>query len=79
MHPDKLPSCFNSDFVNVTPEELNAQRLRQRGAGSIALSPIDMFVLSQMYFNDPSTSLKAYAQGLMLVTGTQVHPTTISR
>lgn len=63
----------------LTPEELNATKHCSRGAGSIALSNTDMFVLLQMYQHDPSTSLKSYAQGLMCVTGTQVHPTTIAR
>ena len=38
-----------------------------------------MFVLLQMWRNDPTTSLKMYAQGLNLITGTVVHPSTISR
>jgi hypothetical protein len=63
----------------LTPKEINASKHCQRGAGSIAFSSTDMFVLLQMYYNDPLTSLKAYAQGLMFITGTQVHPSTISR
>eukprot|EP00956_Cyclotella_meneghiniana_P040104 scaffold186882_cov23-Cyclotella_meneghiniana.AAC.1 len=46
---------------------------------SISLSGLDMFVLLQMWRNDPTTSLKMYAQGLNLITGTVVHPSTISR
>ena len=63
----------------LRPEEISANKKVQRGAGSLSLSGLDMFVLMQMWKNDPSTSLKTYAQGLNLITGTVVHPTTISR
>jgi hypothetical protein len=64
--------------VSLPQNQINESKHCQRGAGSIAFSSTDMFVLLQMYYNDPSTSLKAYAQGLMFITGTQVHPSTIS-
>lgn len=48
------------------------------GAGSISLSGLNMFVLLQMLQNDPTTSLKMYAQGLNLITGTVAHPSMIS-
>jgi hypothetical protein len=75
----KIKKEMNEHGRVLTPKEINASKNCQRGAGSKAFSATDMFVLYQMYHNNPSTSLKAYAQALMFITGTQAHPSTISR
>jgi hypothetical protein len=75
----KIKKEMNEHGRVLTPKEINASKNCQRGAGSKAFSATDMFVLYQMYHNNPSTSLKVYAQALMFITGTQAHPSTISR
>lgn len=49
------------------------------GAGSKTLDDIDQFILLQLYLTNPARSLKSYVENILVLTGTEVSTSTVSK
>ena len=61
------------------PKEIRSNRQMPLGPGSVSFNDLDAFVILALYHEEPSRTLRSYALGLFIRTGTNVSESTISR